>query len=54
MIASPSWSAVLSSSQIVGVLGKTCHIDVPSKFASGTPTRISTTSRTPTTLAMTR
>ena len=53
VIASPSWCAPLPSGQIAGVLGKTCHMDVPSKFASGTPIRQSTTSRTPTIVAIT-
>ena len=37
-----------------GVLSKTPHIGEPSKLASGTPTRQSTTRRTPTMAAMTR
>ena len=38
----------------LGVVGKTPHMLLPSKLASGTPIRMRTTSSTPTTVAMTR
>ena len=54
VIHSPTACGWLPSVQTAGVEGKTPHIEVPSKLASGTPIRISTTSSTPTTLAITR
>ena len=54
MIASPTSWALEPAAQISGVLGKMPHMPVPSKFASGTPISTSTTSRTPTMVAITR
>ncbi len=54
VIHSPIAWPWVPSVQIAGVELKIPHIDVPSKFARGTPIRISTTSRTPTMFAITR
>ena len=54
VIHSPRSCAPLPGVVSCGVEGKMPHIEEPSKFASGTPTRISTMRRTPTTVAMTR